>query len=552
MKFDKEIGVVSNFSCRNYNGYITFCGIDDLNQFVFREEYDDYSRVIYISSINYVENSKKVPYPNIISFCSRNNKLYVLLNKPNRIYILSHDMQIERSIEIVEPILAIHISVTNEVICVSGKPGTLLLYDRHTCIFVKRVDTRPVGVNKPMFVCHDFDDHFLIVDSTAHTVKLIDVNSNVKFSYGLNNKPGYEQNHLNSPIYACKTDHGILISENRNHRSLEVTLDGNTLRTFGIVNTISACKSGLWNPQGVYLKGETYMVMCKGCHINIKHYNTERDALENVFGTERVVQSEFNFPRSCDYSFVNDTLIVADTYHNRIISFSSAGDQLWSISNTTYGELYWPRCALWCDNKIMIGDSRHNRILFTDTDGNVEREIALDSISNGEWIQAVYLVRQNILIAFESIVYVLNIESLEPVWCSKDYGIDLEDVHHALLTEANDIIISDTGNQRLVWIRNFSSVEYYEGFYHGDRYLLLKKPRCTIVNDTNLFVLNSDAHMVLQIDLRTMCVSDIYGGERGYSREKISKPRWICKGVDDTVIISDTDNNRVISIQHQS
>lgn len=283
--------------------------------------------------------------------------------------------------------------------------------------------------------------------------------------------------------------------------------------------------------------------MCKGCNIHIKKIDA-RNKLADFFGAPLVISSDFNFPRACDYSFAYQTLAVCDTYHNRICFYDYHGNNIASCTHINDMRLTWPRCIKWVGEDLLIANSCQQQIICATKGQHIKWELTIDKeIAADEWIQAVDIYNDVLLVAFESRVIQYDLKRDDVVWTSESLDIQFSDIHHATYI-SDSILISDTGNNRLVLVHN-SSARIIDCLSHNNKYINLRKPRMAMITDKKAYIVNSGTSQIYICDRDFQEIKYIYGGNRGLDYQRFSIPRWICPGPGDKIYISDTDNHRI-------
>jgi len=369
----------------------------------------------------------------------------------------------------------------------------------------------------------------------------------VYWKFGKDNQPGSEGNLLCVPVNAVKHLNYVIISEQRSHRIIIVDYEkSKIIKQFGTTNQVGCTNELLWAPQATLLNSDLFVIMCKGSRICIKKFNFQKELWEPFWGNIPIIKSEMNFPRGCDFSHENNLLAVADTYHNRILIFDLKGEIVRILDSENFrNNLSWPRCVTWVDDCLAIANSNNREVLILDKEYRVSRIYRIPkTIAEKQWIQSVSFFRNMMLVALETEVLILDLISSEVLWESSKLLPNLKDVHQATFTQNADILISDTGNNRVIHLRGGKPYFIKSIIYKG-RELAIKKPRMVMQHNNHIYLVNSGTSQIYVCTTDLQEVISIYGKNRGLNYDRFSIPRWICHGIDDMFFISDTDNHRI-------
>lgn len=541
-----DYGIVYNdYKDVKYKGNIKFCGIEENEQLVFREEIDGAPKyIIYLNSCRMKKVS--ICQKNIVDIkADTNGDLYYLCKKPMRIVVTKKNKKL--CVKLSDEISPLSINVSNSYVFVGCANSEVVVLDKFSLNIVKQLELKAINVIEPIYINSCGEKNIIIADSLSHTVKLIDYNLNVLWQYGNDGEPGDEFDYLCVPTYAIQYYDFFIIAEQRNHRVLILSKNKEIIKQFGVSNYVGMSGEYLWAPQITLLNDWLYIIMCKGGCVYAKKYNINTSVCEHVYGQPLFKYSNLNLPRSCHYSNDNGCLIVSDTYHNRIIIYDSNGEEKSTIESTDRGNLKWPRCTLWHDSKhFYVVDSQNRRVLYMTVTGCVEKQFLLPNyLASGEWPQSIDFYDGKMMIAFQSQVAVFDKESYALLYNTIQFGIQMKDVHFACYTNEGEIIIADTGNDRLIVI-NDEKIQYIESLRIGKTNLPLKKPRCVSVYQNYYYIVNSGNSKIYICERKTLFVVGIYGGERGLDIDRMSMPRWITHCYKVFFAISDSDNHRII------
>ncbi|MDO4757127.1 MAG: hypothetical protein Q4A54_12320, partial [Parabacteroides sp.] len=165
-------------------------------------------------------------------------------------------------------------------------------------------------------------------------------------------------------------------------------------------------------------------------------------------------------------------------------------------------------------------------------------------VETKEWIQSVDQKKNKLLIAYESFLVVIDLTTKACCYSSAK-SVILSDVHYAQFGEQNEIYVADTGNNRIVIIEE-NSIKEVKRLKNENGFITLKKPRMLLISKDTVYIVNSGESNILVCDKSLTKVNKIFGQNRGMGYDRLSIPRWMSKGPNGGVFISDTDNHRVI------
>ncbi len=440
--------------------------------------------------------------------------------------------------------IPLYIGETQNEIIVTFHFGGLLVLSKIDYQEVKYLNLPELGFIEPIFV-QTYNNTFLITDSSAHVVCLIDRNMHILWQFGEFSNPGFNTNLLCVPVNAFIFQNHLYISEQRNHRILKINFPNReVIHQWGINNEVGQTDGRLWAPQMTILNNELYIVMCKASRICI-YKVLSNNSISLFWGMPLFSKSLFSFPRACSYSEQNKMLAVCDTYHNRICLFDSIGRLRKIIDSREGMPILWPRCVVWVEDQLVATDSTKNKLLFFTSNGEYLYSIDLSEIiSTKEWIQSVSFRNDTLLIAYEKFVVIISVERKSILFNSSSL-IEMNDVHQALFLQDGSVLVADTGNNRLVIFRNNQVNIITQIPYNGVK-KRLKKPRMVLESNNNLFIVNSGTSQIYICDHHLTTIKHIFGNNRGLSDTRFSIPRWISPGPYGKFYISDTDNHRIV------
>jgi len=553
LNFLKTIGASINHDLVDYyEGYIRFLGKKDESILLFWEEASCHINLISIDIFTTVKTTTKIIASNVVSVNHNDEFIAILKEKPNSISVYNLKLDLLHECLLKNDFRPIFVELSNSEILIVGTNGTFMIYDASTFDLRHSYDLRDIELVKPMFVLPSkiHQDQYYIIDSSNHVIKRIDKSKNILWSYGKFNLPSSDITLLNSPIFISECDEYIYISEQRNHRVLALSQTGKFIYCYGVTGYVGTVEGRLWAPQGIVINKNLYIIMCKGGNISMSAIDKNNN-IKQIYGTNVILSSNLNFQRSCEFSPKHNLVLVADTYHNRIVAFDAfTGNEEFEITEFSEEKLHWPRCAIWNNDMIVICDSRNQRIIECDMLGVLKDVIHMNRYyDTTEWIQSIQINNDELLVCYESNVLILDMKTKNLLWDAKSQGRTYRDVHFATYNTAvgqSGIIVSDTGNNRVVF-DNFSNIQVVENILtDSGESVKLSKPRFARIVDEILYIANSRASQIFAVNCESFKIIQIYGGKRGCGENRLSKPRWLCSINEKYLYFSDTDNHRLV------
>jgi len=241
-------------------------------------------------------------------------------------------------------------------------------------------------------------------------------------------------------------------------------------------------------------------------------------------------------------------LLISDTEHDRIVGYDLDGIQKLLIDDTIIPNLNSPRCCIFHKSNLFITSSRMRSIYYTSISGKLFDYYIFDkSVASGQWLQSIEYLNDKLLVAFEKEVILLDWKTKQLIWSSSECNLLLDDVHYAQYVDEDCYLISDNGNNRLIFI-NKEELHYINEVKSDGEIIKLSSPRFAKIMDDNLYIVNIQTiqTQILVCDPDTLNLTAVFGGIKGLGDNRYSMPRWICKGPNRTVFISDTGNHRVV------
>lgn len=383
----------------------------------------------------------------------------------------------------------------------------------------------------------------LVCDIERHQVLICDISGRIKWSFGKEHFPGEEINELSSPKFSCYYNDIIYIADGMNGRVIIVNLLNKSVSEY----FKDQSNVHLWWPTCVQAY-DKFLLITDACNNRIIELCLENHSTKQ-WGKSRVKSFYLNNPRGIEIT--DSHIYVADTYGHRIVKMNFVFE-----AETFYGgkrgdgenELFWPRAIRQFDsNHFLIADSRNSRILKVDKSSkliniiqNYKKQGEICSFLDPHDID----VKNGIILITDSMAnkIIAIDQDNNYVWSYGDNS-ELKDPHYARFTKDSNILISDTGNHRIIKVNLQGSI-LFEITHTNNKSLNL--PRCVEEIGENLLITDSGNNRIIITDIYGQIIKS-FGHKWEINDESVRVPRCARK-VNDKVVISDTYNNRIVLI----
>ena len=383
----------------------------------------------------------------------------------------------------------------------------------------------------------------LIVDTGED--RIIEISKTGKIRWELNAKAASTELALQRPVKATKLINGhILIADQGHHRVFEINSLDKIVWQYGILNSVGTTDGRLYNPSDVQrLPNKHTLITDTDNHRVIEldeedkiiwQYGNKDNKLGSGYGTNK---NELNSPTQAMRLPNNNTLIV-DSGNSRVIEVNSDKHILWCFfTKQDDGVLnFIPIRALRRDpgNTIIFGDQ-----LFVE----VDKTGALIYLKYYESLPYSPEYQEENKKATPSRDIASHVSKLAKE-AAKDYIFknELEDIEIPLVNKNNNRIFIVNRAKQILW----RLVEVEE-----NHPLRLERPGfCELLENGYMLITDSDRHRVMEIYRQTKEITWQYGitGAIGSGPNQLGYPRSITLTPDDTFIISDQHNSRVIEV----
>lgn len=524
-----------------------FCGAGYNNRLVFLELASDTSQAHIIYIDNYLKSDERIPVANAVYVLEITaESKYFLCSNPVIVYETTNGKIMANSKALCnEEAIPLCLAYNQENVFVSLSTSKLIILNRRTLTITNIVDLSLWGIKYPLYITAKDSCDLLICDYYS-SVFLISVDGKLKGTYN----GGITQD-LSPQWVCCTNNKSILISSDRMHCVIEVSTTNMLIRLLGVPYSVGNDGVRLWSPFCLYLKDNIVAVMICGS-ISIVTYHEKMQKWIPYWGQSILHNSQLCHPRSCDYSKKYKLIMVCDTEHNRVILYHMYGKLYKVINGSQIPGLQRPRCAMFNGNKLIISESVRRFIHVVTIGGKLLESYEFNStIANGQWLQSIDYAHGKMLVAFESEVILMEWSSKLILWSTREYNINLNDIHYAQYLGGKRFLIADNGNHRGVLVRK-ANVTFITSLNYRHNDIKLISPRFMRVIRNRLYVLDSNRGIIYKCRLFSRRIAAYCDGSDAYHEIKLVAPRWFCIGPQHSLIISDTENHRVITRHYKS
>lgn len=386
------------------------------------------------------------------------------------------------------------------------------------------------------------ENSVLLCDANLHQVLLCTLKGEILWEYGKKNAPGDSLLELSTPKYARCIGNEVYIADGKNNRVICVNWD----KEIKFIYEKDDEGNNLWWPTCVDIQNKKLLITDAG-NGRLLEYNTTTEETHQ-WGIPKVKKFNLNNPRCIE--IINNSIYVADTYNNRIVQItpqmsieSFAGGRRGSNKD----EMFWPRAIRSiCGNIFYICDSRNSRIIKMDSQRNIHQIIYGYSIDNCfysfEDPHDIDIFDDKILVTDSILNKVIEMNTTGTGLFEFGLYGELENPHHARYTNDGNILISDTGHNRILKIDSQGNI-IYKISKAGST--LLREPRWCEEYGNNICITDSGNNRIILTDKLGEQIIKEFGYYSDSILQSVRVPR--CTRIyKDYLVISDTYNNRIV------
>lgn len=391
------------------------------------------------------------------------------------------------------------------------------------------------------------NDHVLVADEFHHVAIELRRDGSTAWQFGERANPAGDDVRLSNPKAAVGgRDGSYLIADTRNHRVLRV-------HESGVVRSVQPRESTLCMPAYATEVGVDRVLVCDAG--NARVVELDGDGSETwEYGTPIGTRRWFSFPRSVERTGAG-TYLVADTANNRVVEVSEAGVRERTPDDPT--ALFWPRCARsLASGGVLVADGRNARILEVSPAGEIRRELTALRLSGwtplGDPHDVRLLGNGNLLIvdSLHDLVVESDWEG-RVAWVLGEQGaLALDDPHSAQALPGGDILICDTGNNRIVRTATTGRIEATLDAVRAPTgwYRLIRPRYGEVAADGTLVIADSDNNRVLGASLDGTSRWELASVPES-PLPTLDQPRWLHAIRRDEVVVTDSLHHRILHLR---
>ena len=390
-------------------------------------------------------------------------------------------------------------------------------------------------------------DTLLIADPFRHVAVELDRQGRVVWQFGESGYPAGSFSRLANPGSAlCLANGRRLIADTRNHRILVVDADGSAL-------PIEIREASLSDPTYADETEYGHYLVCDTGNRRVIELDRQGHIVWQ-YGQTIASRRHLSYPRSVELTGP-DRYLVADTANDRIVEIVKG--EVRERACLAEPVLFWPRCVRALPGgSLLIADSRNGRILEVSPNGSVVNQLTHVRIEQELRLKDphdVHLLANGHLLITDSprgLVVEADWEGNVFRVIGDKGDVDLSDPHSAQALDDHRIIISDTGNHRILIVGSDGScLQELHAVHDGDCCYRLRFPRCVeVIDDGTMVIADTGNNRVLAATVEGRFIWE-------FSRVPTSplphmkQPRWATLIKRNEVVICDHFHHRLLHVR---
>ncbi|WP_027085480.1 PQQ-binding-like beta-propeller repeat protein [Cohnella panacarvi] len=397
------------------------------------------------------------------------------------------------------------------------------------------------------------EDRALLTLRKKQKVILIDASGKIIWSFGKDRKPGSGQ--LNVPMYSCYLlqSNTVLIADSINSRVLEVDLNGKILWQYGEAGTLGSEGQLLWKPTCAKRLPNGDTVIADSKNRRIIRVTREKTVVSSL-GEATIKRLILTYPRSVE-ELADGTFLIANTHSNALVRIDSDMSRMIDFYENIGNPFYWPRCTATNMNRseIVVCDGLNNRLVLLEYPTFEEKHNLMQCQSGDSFLPLgdPHHLEINKTTGHYLVTLTENNEVIELSRSGKlvrKWG-GLQDPHSAKYIE-NGIVIADSDKHRITLHFDDQTIQHISSFVNsrGD-VETFHRPRFATKYREGYLVMDTGNQRIVYIESKQ---SGVWNGkvvEIDFPPNVISSlcnPRWIYIRENGSLIITDTENCRII------
>lgn len=384
---------------------------------------------------------------------------------------------------------------------------------------------------------------FIISDCERHVVHRISMEGETLQTFGVSNDPGrHHKLAYPSDIQIIK-DH-IVIADSMNHRIIKINKKNEVVWSYGNeVTDAPFYQNKLYWPQSICITERGSLLIADTRNHRIIEINEKKELIQS-WGTNQISKRALNFPRSIQYDDKTDMLLVSDTANDRILSIKATTGEIVNLclKAKNLPPLRWPRWTWKQNEKMIIADSRHSRIITYHLNKHRYDICLLPFSADPHQIHGtpagVYIV--------DSMLNKILFQSRTGRLSNAFEHLELNDPHLMDVSKQGWICIADSGNQRILILNQRKRIVKILYEICGTK---LTFPRfCQFVNEHLLCVSTGMNGLLFIIELTSFQALYVIKTDEEEVMTAIDKSRSMCmlKG---KIYLSDNYFSRILKLE---
>lgn len=448
---------------------------------------------------------------------------------------------------LLRPLDRAHVLVSME------KPGRVIKVNLET----RAMSVLPIeGLSRPRGIAVTPAGEILVSDEHLHIVVRLGADRRPAEIAGRRGNPGCGSGQLRVPkdldwVAGDPGDRGaMLIADTLNSRVLEVDAEGQERWRFGNCTRFGSSDREVSRPASVASLGSGRRLIADAVAGRLLVVG-ESGVTWQLKRRAESYTSLFAMPRSVQVLADTGHLLVADTYHDRVVEVDLQGRLVREFSG---GELSWPRCATQVGDAILVADGRNGRIVRLDRELRFQSAVH-DYQLEGQWHRFqdphdIKLLASGHLLVTDSAAG--SVVELEPdlrraVWCAGR----LADPHQAWRSHRGETYVLTSDDKQLcrlsptgelVWV--LGQVRFPDGTERA-----FEAPKAFLLAGRDGLVI-ADFRVVYEVDLEGNVRWSHGLDAAGKPDGSVLAPRWLARHPSGRLIISDTEHGRLLLTDH--
>jgi DNA-binding beta-propeller fold protein YncE len=395
----------------------------------------------------------------------------------------------------------------------------------------------------------------LIADPFRHAVTEIDRTGKTVWQYGALDHPANDAWHCSAPS-AIKSlaDGRRLVADTRNHRILVID-------PAGAASELAVRDVPLCDPTDVAPLANGHYLICDTGNAWIREVDRQGDTVWH-YGEPVAPRRYLSYPRSIAATG-KGRFVVADTGHDRIVELGNGEVRVQPVQGER--ALFWPRCVRPLPSgSLLVADARNGRIVELSAEGRLLRQLVEFDGGTVRQLRDPHDVRRlsngHLLIADSTQDCVLEVDWSGTVYkifgtgtgtgAGTGTGLRLKDPHSAQELADGSLLISDTGNHRILLVGAEGSLIREIHAVHSDRGCSrLQHPRYAEQSADGTLVIVDTGHNRILGATSTGRFLWEFSRVPDSAVPYLDQPRWATLVEPNELLVSDHFHHRIVHVR---